>query len=101
MTIPSSVLSVDPLVRPSGLRFGPNPIRAGDPVTFTTSDTGREGLRVYDLGGREIGRATFHPAGSSYRARWETRDAGGRPLPAGMYFARCGPSAMARLVVMH
>jgi len=83
-----------------GLSLGPNPVRAGDVVTFTTARSPAGDLRVYDVGGREVGRSEIRSSGADYSTRWETRDASGRPLPAGIYFARFGQAARVRLVVL-
>lgn len=98
-TAPASVTGVDPSAVAGEARIGPNPLRGGGTVTFALATAPREDLRVFDLAGREVGRAGFRDEQGVWRARWSARDGAGRPLAPGLYFARAG-AALARLVVL-
>jgi hypothetical protein len=97
---PSTVVGVDPPVSAASLRSGPNPSPSGGMITFALGSNPGGDLRVFDLTGREVGRAPFRGAGNAWSAHWEARDGGGRLLPAGLYFARAGEAGVARLVVL-
>ena len=97
---PVALTGVGSPIEDGGLRAGPNPVPAGGAVTFSLSTAPAGELRVFDLAGRAVGRASFRAGGDRWRAQWQARDAGGRPLPAGLYFARAGASAIARLIVL-
>lgn len=97
---PASVVGVDPPVASRGLRVGPNPTSSGSAITFALASSPHGDLRVFDLTGREVGRAPFRAGDGGWSARWEARDGAGRSLPAGLYFARAGEAGVARLVVL-
>ncbi|MBI1797840.1 MAG: S8 family serine peptidase [Candidatus Eisenbacteria bacterium] len=99
LTAPDAVTGVG-AVPGAAARIGPNPIAGGEAVTFTLPRAPRGDLRVFDLAGREVGRAPFTADAGAWRARWESRDRAGRPVPAGLYFARAGDAAVARVVVL-
>ncbi len=82
----------------AAFRAGPNPVRAGAAVSFATTDGRLAAVDVFDLTGREVGRAAFAP-GATRTATWIARDTRGAPLPAGVYFARAG-AQRARVVVL-
>jgi hypothetical protein len=69
----------------SALHAQPNPARGA--VTFSASRWVAPGERVEVLGvdGRVLARVTPAADGA---LRWDGRDAGGRPAPSGVYFAR-------------
>src|SRR5439155_27390609 len=97
---PVATVGVD---RPSvaqTLRVGPNPVPCGGRVTFSMPAAPRGDMRVYDLAGREVGRATFSAHAGLWEARWEARDAAGTPLRSGLYFARLGGAGAVRLAVL-
>jgi hypothetical protein len=99
--IPAATVAVEP---GPGARAAlwPNPVSAGETVTFASDRAAPEGVEIFDLSGRRIGRASLHAAGESRSyARWTARDASGRALAAGVYFARIGRSPhAARLVIL-
>jgi subtilisin family serine protease len=97
---PTSAVSVAPTVVSSALRAGPNPVPGGAVVAFALGRAPAEDLRVFDLSGREVGRAPFSDEAGVWRAQWSARDREGRPLTAGLYFARAGAAGVARLVVL-
>ncbi len=67
----------------------PNPARASTQLEFTLSGGGQVSLEVLDLTGRKV-RTLIREGLSSGpgRAAWDLRDDSGRPVPAGLYFAR-------------
>ena len=97
---PSAVVGVEAPAIAGGLRTGPNPIRGGATVTFALASAPDDDLRVFDLAGREVGRAHFGGDHGAWQARWSAQDGAGRSLPAGLYFARAGSAGVARLVVL-
>jgi hypothetical protein len=97
---PASATGVDGAAVAGGLRIGPNPLPAGATVTFALGSSPHGDLRVFDLAGREVGRAPFRDDHGAWQARWVAGDRQGRALPAGLYFARAGSAGVARLVVL-
>ena len=96
LAVPAAATAVlDPVAAPAGwsIAVGPNPFRAG--VAF---DVGAEmaAVRVMDVAGRVVSELS-----GSGRLVWRGRDAGGRALPAGVYFytvAGGGRAVSGRLV---
>ena len=65
----------------------------------------RATLRVYDSVGQLVKTLSDAPAAAGrYRARWDGRDAGGRPVASGVYFYRLrvgdGFSATRRMTLL-
>lgn len=83
-----------------GLFVAPNPVARGATLTFSLGTAPGGDLRVYDLGGREVGRAAFRAGAAGWSAHWVPRDGTGRPLAPGLYFARAGSAHVARVVVL-
>jgi len=82
------------------LRFGPNPARPGQAVTFLVPRDPGGTLTVFDLAGRRLAQETFLRAGDAWRAEWRARDAAGRDLPPGLYFVRAGAGPMRRIAIL-
>ena len=86
------------------LAVSPNPPLRTARLLFTLDRAADVRLDVFDLAGRRVatpfaGRAD---AGTT-RVTWSLTDAGGAPVPAGVYFARVeglGRSAITRLIVL-
>ena len=97
---PTSAAGVGAHAVAGNLRVGPNPLRGGATVTFALASAPHGDLRVFDLAGREVGRAPFRDEQGAWQARWVAGDREGRALPAGLYFARAGSAGVARLVVL-
>lgn len=97
---PAAVVGVEAPTPTGRMLAGPNPVAGGAAVTFALPSAPGAELRVFDLAGREVGRAPFAEDRGTWRARWEALDAAGRPLAAGLYFARAGAAGVARLVVV-
>jgi hypothetical protein len=100
--IPPATVAVEPGFGTRAALW-PNPVTAGETVTFVSERAAPEGVEIYDLSGRRIGRAALLAAGSSgFVAHWSARDASGEPLVAGVYFARIGgrTAKASRMVVL-
>ena len=97
---PGGVLGVGARAPLPTLRVGPNPVQDGSAVAFSLTHAPRGDLRVYDLAGREVGRAAFTGGEGVWQARWEARDAAGGVLRGGVYFARVGEAGVVRLAVL-
>jgi 3',5'-cyclic AMP phosphodiesterase CpdA len=74
---------------PSLAQNVPNPFRPGTSLRYTLGHPAPVRLAVYDVNGREIVVLVdaVRPSGTS-TARWDGRDAHGRPVSAGIYLAR-------------
>ncbi len=85
----------------------PNPFAPSTALVFRVPSgehSDRVDLGIYDLAGRRVrsllARETL--PGGEHRAVWDARDDGGRPSPAGVYFARLrvGGETVTRKVVL-
>lgn len=76
----------------------PNPVRGGAWVEMCAPLTERVELGIYDVAGRRMGKVALGP-GEKSSARWQVRDAEGRPLAAGIYLVR-GEGAAGRMTVI-
>jgi subtilisin family serine protease len=100
LAAPQAATGVGPPQVESGIHFGPNPVAVGGTVWFTLPPSFSGTIRIVDLAGRAIAAVPIVKAGTSATARWDVRDAGGNPLPSGIYFARAGATPVGRLVVI-
>ncbi|MEN8008088.1 MAG: FlgD immunoglobulin-like domain containing protein [Candidatus Krumholzibacteriota bacterium] len=67
----------------------PNPFNPRTTVWFDLARDGFTELAVYDLNGRRIRTlASGYLTANEYRATWDGRDEGGRPLASGVYLIR-------------
>jgi hypothetical protein len=66
----------------AGLRVFPNPARRSTTISLASRMETPTLVRVYDAAGRIV-RSIDDVSGA---ATWDTRDAAGRPVPAGVYF---------------
>lgn len=92
----------DPARRLGLPSVSPNPTRGSADIRFTVAAASRVQVEIHDLAGRrlrEVLDATLDAGEQSLR--WDGRDAGGRPVPAGSYFAvvRVGDRLAARRIV--
>ena len=85
--------------RPSALAFAlepsvPNPVRGRTVFAFSLPAAGQARLSLYDVSGRLVQRLVDGslPAGRR-TAEWDGRDAGGSPVPAGVYFCELASGA--------
>ena len=62
---------------------------------ITTTYASTPAVAIFDVAGRELRSLTGPaPAGSGlHRIHWDRRDAGGRPVPSGVYFAKIWESS--------
>jgi hypothetical protein len=67
----------------------PNPARSSSRIEYEIADRGPVQLSVYDASGRLVRQVVDEdlPAGL-HTARWDGRDRAGRPVAAGVYFAK-------------
>jgi endonuclease I len=67
----------------------PNPFNPATTISFSLPARMDVDLAVYDVNGRLVQRlASGSFAGGSHRVEWCGRDAAGRDMPSGIYFAR-------------
>jgi hypothetical protein len=81
----------------------PNPARGEALLRYTLPSAARVTLALFDVAGRRV-RALEQGErdAGEHATRWDGRDTEGRPVPAGLYFARLeagGRSATVRLVI--
>ena len=98
--VPSSAVSVGPVTEPPGLRFGPNPARAGSEIRFVRGGAIPGDVQIFDVHGRSVARVPFTPAGDSSAAVWRARDGRGRQLAPGVYLVRISTGERLRLVIL-
>jgi flagellar hook assembly protein FlgD len=68
----------------------PNPFRDRVGVLMRLPGPGDARLEIYDAQGRVVKRTWFSAlTAGEHVLDWDGRDALGRRLPAGLYFARC------------
>ncbi|MCC6653357.1 MAG: hypothetical protein IT348_19555 [Candidatus Eisenbacteria bacterium] len=68
---------------------GANPARGPAALRFGLSSAGRVSLALYDAGGRRVRTLVSGSLEAGEHAiRWDGRDDGGRPVAAGLYFAK-------------
>jgi hypothetical protein len=97
---PSGVLDVSDSPRAAAARCFPNPVTSGSAVTFARAGASPGVVSVFDLSGRRVAQLPLVPVGDHAEARWVTRDSGGQPLGAGIYFARAGAGRSVRVAVV-
>jgi beta-lactamase superfamily II metal-dependent hydrolase len=66
----------------------PNPFNPSTSIVFESTGGGRGMLEVFDLAGRRHWTEAFTAPVGRHALTWQGRDAGGRTLPAGVYFYR-------------
>jgi hypothetical protein len=100
-TIPQNTVGVGPSrTTEPGLRAGPNPVRAGGAVRFTTPSCRGGELEVIDLAGRSVARVPFTAGSGGCEAVWGLRDLSGARIRAGVYLARERGGSWVRFVVL-
>jgi len=100
VVIPNAAVAVGPGAVPAGLRFGPNPARAGSEIRFARGGSARCEVWIFDLHGRNVARVPLEPAGDSSAGVWSGRDGHGKPLEPGIYLARLTSGERLRLVIL-
>ena len=67
----------------------PNPFNSGTIIPFSLSSETEVHLQVFDILGRPVANLVVGRLQTGrHRVNWEGRDAGGRPVPSGIYFYR-------------
>ncbi len=87
---PSTTLQVDNLVTVLGLAgASPNPVREGTTIRWSLPRAEIVRLDILDTAGRLVLNLAsgLQPAGR-HETLWDSRDAGGREVPSGIYFIR-------------
>ena len=89
--VKGGAVAAGPGPAPPALRLlpaSPNPATAALRLPYVLPAAGRARLAIHDLRGRRVALLAdgWREAGR-HEARWDGRDAAGRPLPAGVYFA--------------
>jgi len=85
------VTSVGESLAAAGLQLaaGPNPFRGETALSFRLERAGDVTLDIVDVGGRRVRRLMAGPAAAgARRIPWDGRDEAGRPVAAGVYWAR-------------
>lgn len=89
---------------PAWAAVRPNPARGRVSLTLRPAGGGRLAVGIYDATGRLAARLFEGvPGPGEMRLEWDTRDADGRAVPPGLYFARAtapGTSATVKLAVV-
>ena len=76
------------------LRVRPNPTRGATSFTLDLARGGRVGLDIFDSSGRSVRRLSRGVlVAGHHRLEWDGRDASGRRVAAGVYFARIAAGA--------
>lgn len=89
----------------SGLTMSaaPNPMNPETTISYSLAESGMTSLRIYNLLGQEVRTLVQGvEAAGAYRVRWDGRDASGREVTSGVYFARldAGNAAVVRRMVV-
>ena len=67
--------------------IGPNPTGSESTLSFSLAEDADVRYSVFDLRGRRVRQVDLgHMPAGRFEARWDTRDAGGRQVAAGVYF---------------
>ena len=101
---PVAVGDVPSALRPRiSLRAFPNPVRTGAQLVVQATPGARVQIVLLDSSGRRVRELAAIAGGGALRLSWDGRDAAGRRVPAGLYFAtaRSGDARVStRLVVL-
>lgn len=89
VTAGAARIPAQPIATPAVYTARPNPFGATTEIPFVMPSAGRVSIRVFDVSGRLVRTLVDgERAAGVGRATWDGRDASGRPLPAGIYFAK-------------
>jgi hypothetical protein len=84
--MPGEVAIAPPITRVRIERISPTPFSGAVEIQYRLSDPARVTLEVFDPAGRSIATVGAGPQGAGGHAlRWDGRDAGGNPVPPGVY----------------
>jgi hypothetical protein len=70
------------------LVVAPNPFSQSTNISLSLTAPARVDLSVFDVAGRRVATVVNTRAGELLEARWDGRDASGRPAASGVYFLR-------------
>jgi hypothetical protein len=89
---PTTAIAEGSAPPPAGLWLGraaPNPFTTSTELNYTLPHHAMTRLGVFNVQGRQVATLAegAKPAGR-HRVHWDGQDAGGSPLPAGVYFVR-------------
>jgi len=70
------------------MRVHPNPFTSQTEISLRAGDAGADAVSIFDLSGRMVRKLKLERFGPEGRVTWDGHDGTGRPLPAGIYFAR-------------
>lgn len=94
----------DPVAGVLAMAVAPNPVREATSIRYRGAEVERARVAVYDASGRLV--RTLHEGslpGGLITWQWDRRDAGGRRVAGGVYFARmsaAGAEASRRMTVL-
>lgn len=91
----AGTLAVDEAGRGAARLEAPRPNPAVALVRLAGETAGGATLGIYDAAGREVYRLVLAPG--RFDAGWDLRDHAGRPVTAGLYFARLRAGSLTRL----
>jgi len=87
------------------LQVSPNPAASVVHLEFDLATAGEVDLAILDVAGREVASVyRGHWEAGPHELQWDGRDASGRPVEGGIYFARlqgADHSAVSRVVMLH
>jgi len=73
----------------SVFEVGPNPVMGATRISYAIARSGVVSLDVYDAAGRQVRNlASGIMKAGTHTAGWDSKDAGGTPVPAGVYYVR-------------
>ncbi len=78
------------------IRANPNPFTRHTEISLCGRHAGVTGVSIFDLSGRMVCDLPLDPCESTGRVMWDGHDGRGRPLPAGIYYARLNGSRSGR-----
>ena len=85
----SGIEEDDAVLEARRLAAWPNPFNPKTTLRFTNPTAGHVSLRLFDCSGRLVTSLVDEPLpAGSHETVWDGRDAGGRPVASGVYFAR-------------
>jgi hypothetical protein len=83
----------------------PNPFNPATVIRYDVPEACATTLEIFDVSGRSLRvlKEGAHEAAGTHEVLWNGEDAGGRPVPSGVYFCRLragGQSAAERLILI-
>ena len=100
VTVPAVTVGAEPAGFRAAPRALPNPGRAGGVIRLALPAEAGDQALVFDVAGREVARLALARDAAGASAEWRTRNAEGRPLPAGVYLVRGRAGAATRVILL-